>query len=423
MKFTKRQKVIAASAAGVLVVGLGGFGAWQWSQTSTSAAAYEQADGELRTVNGERNRAAAELNKAREGALAAHTAATQLSGAADPALLESPAARDDLIVATEALAKAAALQVNEVGALALPAAETANRVASTAAPEGREAQLAGAKKLEATATSLKSEAATLTKQNEAIKKAVAATEKSEQQLIASAHTKGAATEVPELASQETKDAFAAAVAALQKPAKNADLVALLRAYQDASAGMVASTEVAARNQDPASIEPTYINGILIANKTYPLPSWWGDGLTGETVAAFDAMQAEAAGQGHSLYISSGFRSYASQASIYNSLVAQVGVAGADRDTARPGHSEHQTGLTVDLNCICEGFGYQADGQWVAANAHRFGFIVRYPQGKEPVTGYIWEPWHLRYLGVENATAVYNSGLSLEEYLGITSSYN
>jgi LAS superfamily LD-carboxypeptidase LdcB len=187
--------------------------------------------------------------------------------------------------------------------------------------------------------------------------------------------------------------------------------------------MVASTEVAARNQDPASIEPTYINGILIANKTYPLPSWWGDGLTGETVAAFDAMQAEAAGQGHSLYISSGFRSYASQASIYNSLVAQVGVAGADRDTARPGHSEHQTGLTVDLNCICEGFGYQADGQWVAANAHRFGFIVRYPQGKEPVTGYIWEPWHLRYLGVENATAVYNSGLSLEEYLGITSSYN
>ncbi len=289
-------------------------------------------------------------------------------------------------------------------------------------PAGREAKLATVEKVEVTTRALKSEAAKFDKQVAGIKKASEAVHDTELGLIASAYAKGAVTELPELASQESKEAFAAAVTGLQAPAKGANLASLLQTYQEASAAVTASSEEAARNQDPASIEPTYINGILIANKTYPLPSWWGDGLTGETVAAFDAMSAEAAANGFSLYISSGFRSYSSQASIYNSLVAQVGVAGADRDTARPGHSEHQTGLTIDLNCICEGFGNQPDGQWVAANAHRFGFIVRYPPGKEHVTGYIWEPWHLRYLGVENATAVYNSGLSLEEYLGITSSY-
>ena len=186
--------------------------------------------------------------------------------------------------------------------------------------------------------------------------------------------------------------------------------------------MLASSDEAARSQDPATIEPTYINGILVVNKTYGLPSWYGDGLTAETLDAFAAMQADAAALGYDLYIASGFRSYWSQESIYNRYVAADGQAAADRYSARPGHSEHQTGLTFDLNCICEDFGYQADGQWVAANAHLYGFIVRYPPGKEGVTGYIWEPWHLRYLGVDVATAVYNSGLSLEEYLGITSSY-
>jgi LAS superfamily LD-carboxypeptidase LdcB len=109
--------------------------------------------------------------------------------------------------------------------------------------------------------------------------------------------------------------------------------------------------------------------------------------------------------------------------VYNSYASRDGSAAADRYSARPGHSEHQSGLAFDLNTITEAFGYTPEGQWVAANAHRFGFIVRYPQGKEGSTGYIWEPWHLRYLGVDTATAVYNSGLSLEEYLGITSVYN
>ena len=422
MKLTRRHRIIAASIAGALVVGLGGFGFWQWNLESSATSAYARADSDLRAANGDHNRAAATLNQARVDALVAHTGGVQLSGMADPTLLETPTVRDELTAATAALAETAALMPNEAGALIVPSAVVAKRVPSSTAPEGREAKLAAAEKLESSLGALKKEAATLEKQIADIVTASGEVEKAERGLVASAHAKGAVTELPELASQEAKDAFAAAVAGLQSPVKGANLVALLQAYQEASAAIVASSEEAARNQDPASIEPTYINGILIANKTYPLPSWWGDGLTGETVAAFDAMSAEASTNGFGLYISSGFRSYSSQASIYNSLVSQVGVAGADRDTARPGHSEHQTGLTIDLNCICEGFGNQPDGQWVAANAHRFGFIVRYPQGKEHVTGYIWEPWHLRYIGVENATAVYNSGLSLEEYLGITSSY-
>lgn len=418
----KKRRIIAASLVAALVVGLGGLGIWQWSLESSATNAYAQADAALREANGDRNRAAAELNSLRADAMAAHAKAVQIASAIDPALLETPTVAADLTEAATSLATAASLEQGDDGQPALPEAVLLTRVPTQAAPEGRDAKVSAATRLAADKGARSRDADALERQIDGIEEAASNVERLELELVKSAYAKGSATQLPELASQEAKDGFAAAVAGLKSPDQSADLVPLLQGYRDALAAAIASGEEAARRQDPDSAGPTYINGILIANKTYALPSWWGDGLTAETVAAFNAMSAEAAGSGHNLYISSGFRSYASQAAIYNSLVAQVGVAGADRDTARPGHSEHQTGLTVDLNCICEGFGYQADGQWVAANAHRFGFIVRYPQGKENVTGYIWEPWHLRYLGVDTATAVYNSGVSLEEFLGITSSY-
>ncbi|HCU78341.1 MAG TPA: D-alanyl-D-alanine carboxypeptidase [Microbacterium sp.] len=248
-------------------------------------------------------------------------------------------------------------------------------------------------------------------------------------VVASAAAHGAAVEVPNLASQETKDAYAAAVTALGDPASGT-ASQRVDAYQQAWTAVQdshAEAEAAqARGNTRAGdddVQPTYINGILIVNKSYRLPSWYGNGLTGDTLAAFERMRAEAASLGHNLWIASGFRSYATQVKVYNSYASRDGSAAADRYSARPGHSEHQSGLSFDLNTITEAFGYTPEGQWVAANAHRFGFIVRYPQGKEGVTGYIWEPWHLRYLGVDTATAVYNSGLSLEEYLGITSVYD
>ena len=123
-----------------------------------------------------------------------------------------------------------------------------------------------------------------------------------------------------------------------------------------------------------------------------------------------------------LHARSGYRSYATQKALYEGYVSSHGVAAADTFSAKPGQSEHQTGLVMDISSesvnflLDESFGTTTEGKWVAENAHKYGFIVRYPKGKENITGYMYEPWHLRYLGVELATSVYESGLTLEEYL-------
>ena len=167
---------------------------------------------------------------------------------------------------------------------------------------------------------------------------------------------------------------------------------------------------------------TYVDGILIANKTYALPSDFNPGVSDEAYDALTEMEIAAAEDGISLFIVSGFRSYDDQDVIYNRYVSQDGKAEADRYSARPGHSEHQTGYAFDLNSFEESFGETPEGIWLAENCHKYGFIIRYPKGKEHITGYMYEPWHVRYLGVDIATSVYESGLTLEEYLGITSEY-
>ncbi len=168
---------------------------------------------------------------------------------------------------------------------------------------------------------------------------------------------------------------------------------------------------------------TYIDGVLIANKTYSLPeSYNPGGLLPECEEAFSLMKKAAAEKGMSIYISSGFRSFSSQKSIYNRYVSRDGKTLADTYSARPGHSEHQTGLSVDLNTITQSFGRTKEGKWVAEHCHEYGFIIRYPEGKSHITGYCYEPWHLRYVGVEAATKIARSGLCLEEYYGITSLY-
>lgn len=167
---------------------------------------------------------------------------------------------------------------------------------------------------------------------------------------------------------------------------------------------------------------TYVDGILIANKTYALPSDFNPGVSDEAYDALTEMEIAAAEDGISLFIVSGYRSYDDQDVIYNRYVSQDGKAEADRYSARPGHSEHQTGYAFDLNSLEEYFADTPEGIWLAENCHKYGFIIRYPKGKEHITGYMYEPWHVRYLGVDIATSVYESGLTLEEYLGITSEY-
>lgn len=168
---------------------------------------------------------------------------------------------------------------------------------------------------------------------------------------------------------------------------------------------------------------TYVNGILIANKTYSLPSSYNPGaLTAETQAAFNRMKNDAAAAGLNLWVCSGFRSYSYQDQLYNSYVARDGKAAADTYSARAGHSEHQTGLAIDINMASDAFIGTPEAKWIAANCYKYGFILRYPQGKQDITGYKYEAWHVRYLGTETAKAVYDSGLTLEEYLGIDSVY-
>ena len=169
---------------------------------------------------------------------------------------------------------------------------------------------------------------------------------------------------------------------------------------------------------------TYIDGILIANKTYSLPSDYGNGLTSATQNAFNVMNADAKSLNLNLWIASGYRSYWTQNTLYNNYVALDGKEEADTYSARPGHSEHQTGLAFDLNSVEESFANTDEGKWVKDNCYRYGLIIRYPKGKENITGYMYESWHLRYVGVDLATKLYNNGdwLTLEEYFGIDSKY-
>lgn len=168
---------------------------------------------------------------------------------------------------------------------------------------------------------------------------------------------------------------------------------------------------------------TYIGGVMIANKSYSLPESYAPGdLLPEVKEAFAVMQKAAAAQGLNIYISSGYRSYSRQQTLYNNYVKSDGKALADTYSSRPGYSEHQTGLCFDLNTIDDSFGNTKESAWLEQHAQEYGFIIRFPKGKDAQTGYQYEPWHLRYLGVDMATKVYNSGLCLEEYLGITSEY-
>lgn len=124
---------------------------------------------------------------------------------------------------------------------------------------------------------------------------------------------------------------------------------------------------------------------------------------------------------YNLYARSGYRSYNTQVGLYNAYVSKHGKEAADKFSAQPGQSEHQSGLAIDITSdtmnsqLSDTFGDTDEGIWVSENAHKYGFIIRYPKGKEDVTGYQYEPWHLRYVGKNLAGEVYDSGLTLEEY--------
>ena len=158
--------------------------------------------------------------------------------------------------------------------------------------------------------------------------------------------------------------------------------------------------------------------IVVANKKHPMAANYNPGENPTAKAAFLRLRNDMIAQGYNVgYAYSGFRSYDYQKVLYQNYVNKDGQAAADRYSARPGYSEHQTGFVFDLtdkagNLLEDA----AASNWLRNNAHRYGFVVRYQPGKEASTGYMPEAWHIRYIGKE-ADEVYHSGLSLEEYYG------
>jgi len=194
---------------------------------------------------------------------------------------------------------------------------------------------------------------------------------------------------------------------------------------------------AAPREDPGGM----VTGVLLVNKKRPLPAAYAPTdlrpamipftcpvgspkrlLCAAAAEAIERLFARAAEEGIALVGISGYRSYERQREIFAAHVTALGEEAANRVSARPGQSEHQTGLAIDVSSpevgglLVTSFGETEAGRWLAQNAPQYGFIIRYPRDKEDVTGYAYEPWHLRYVGTEHALVMAERGLTLEEYL-------
>ena len=164
-------------------------------------------------------------------------------------------------------------------------------------------------------------------------------------------------------------------------------------------------------------KPVYINNILVANKDFGIPKNFASGLNDELLEAFNQMKSDAKEEGIILNIRSGFRSYETQETLYNNYIARDGLEKASRYSAKPGYSEHQTGLAIDITTE-DWFNDTKQAEWLYNNAYKYGFILRYPKGKEHITGYKYESWHYRYVGIEHSKNFAMNDLTLEEYLKI-----
>ncbi|WP_414052023.1 M15 family metallopeptidase [Macrococcus animalis] len=172
-----------------------------------------------------------------------------------------------------------------------------------------------------------------------------------------------------------------------------------------------------------------INGIPLANKKYYMSRHYNPGTNKTMIKWYKKMKYAAKKQGITLDVvgqpgAYGFRSYATQQYLYNNYVYQYGSAYANRISARPGTSEHQLGLAMDIKdgtnygTLTTAFEYTRASKFLQKNAHKYGFIIRYLKGKENVTGFMYEPWHIRYIGRTHAARIKYNKVTLEEYFGI-----
>lgn len=185
------------------------------------------------------------------------------------------------------------------------------------------------------------------------------------------------------------------------------------------------------------VQQTNLGGLLyLVSKDYALPPDYvpadlvrpdvasqlsGITMQREAAGALEQLFAAAKGEGHLLVAVSGYRSFSSQRTIYARKVSSVGANKASLLVALPGTSEHQLGLAMDIGRkgktqLTFGFGSTPEGKWVEGNAHRYGFIIRYKAEWTSVTGYAYEPWHIRYIGPDHAGRVFEMDIPLESYV-------
>ena len=360
------------------------------------------------------------------------------AGAADPSPAGARSGLDAELAAARALSEAlpedlVPPEARAELAAAIAAAEARESAGAAGGPRSDGTDGAAAPEGEETARELARHRAALEDGAEDARAALVSAVAGEAETLAGASPEALATVA------DASDALAGAGLPESAPAATALAAALAVARAEHEAAAAAEREAAERarssadTDDPASIA-------VVVNKQRPLrpvdwepadlrlpsgiPNTNGQPVRDEAATALEAMYAEASAAGVPFTITSAFRGYALQTSLFESYAARDGVAAAETYSARPGHSEHQTGLAVDLDdgsgCAFEScFGETATGQWLRANAHRFGFILRYDDGEQPVVGFIYEPWHFRYVGAEVAGDMHARGVAnLEDYFGL-----
>ena len=210
--------------------------------------------------------------------------------------------------------------------------------------------------------------------------------------------------------------------------------------RDAGGSNVLTDKPAVALLESISIDD-YNTRYVVANKAWMLPAGWkpkdlvtirvpyrgrseAKYLRSEASESLTQLFASAKKDGITLCAISGFRSYELQKSVYNKYTRQLGEKTAEMVSAKAGSSEHQTGLAIDISAkslkyaLGNSFANTREGKWLAKNAAEYGFILRYPKGREAITGYLYEPWHFRYIGRELAIDMTKRGMTLEEYYGI-----
>ncbi|WP_255220740.1 M15 family metallopeptidase [Terribacillus saccharophilus] len=209
-------------------------------------------------------------------------------------------------------------------------------------------------------------------------------------------------------------------------------------HQDEAEDVVGSIEKPVTVDNPDSIE-------VVVNKTRKFPDGWQPKdlvepdvpfyfsehlekrkMRKEAAEALEDLFAASQKDGMELVAASGYRSEERQKEIYENNVATQGQEETDKVSSRPGRSEHQTGLAIDLTsaemalALEETFIKTDEGKWLAEHAHEYGYIIRYPEGKSDITGYSYEPWHIRYVGKDLAKQIYEENTTLEEHFQMES---